>query len=133
MDQARRKKTKVEERTIEEHREKYLLQRKMLTNSDHVTQPSSTPTTLNLYLTSLSYQAVPRSISPKHVKPDITSTFASLVNNSSLEVRAGYFGLYIRRGAAAGGLWVCSSDSIGLAGSTESDMAASTVQGGNCV
>ena len=73
---------------------------------------SSTATTLGLYLTELSYQATPHSSPPEQVNPGLTSTFAALVNGSSLGVRAGYFGLCVQY---AGGIWVCSSDSAGLA------------------
>ena len=73
---------------------------------------SSTATTLGLYLTELSYQASPHSSSPEQVNPGLTNTFAALVNGSSLKVRAGYFGLCLKY---AGGIWVCSSDSAGLA------------------
>lgn len=40
------------------------------------------------------------------------TTFTGLVNGSSLEVRAGYFGLCVRY---ADRIWVCSSNSAGLA------------------
>lgn len=71
---------------------------------------SATP--LGLYLTYLSYQPVSHPGSPEQVNPKLVNTFAALVNGSSLEVRAGYFGLCVRY---AGGIWVCSSDSAGLA------------------
>ena len=73
---------------------------------------SSSTTPLSLYLTSLSYQSVSQSTSLEQVNPDLMKTFAALVNGSSLEVRAGYFGLCVRNGS---GLWVCSGDSTGLA------------------
>ena len=74
---------------------------------------SSTTPALNLYLTYLSYQPVPHSTSPAQVNPDLMTTFAALVNGSSFEVRAGYFGLCARDGSES---WVCSSDSTSLAG-----------------
>lgn len=73
---------------------------------------SSTATSLGLYLTHLSYQPVPHSSSPEQVNPDLVTTFATLVNGSSLEVRAGYFRLCVRY---SGEKWVCSSDATGLA------------------
>lgn len=73
---------------------------------------SSTTVSLSLYLTALAYQPVSNSISLEQVNPDLVTTFAALVNGSSLEVRAGYFGLCVRY---EGGIWVCSSDSAGLA------------------
>ena len=73
---------------------------------------SSTATTLGLYLTELSYQAIPHSSPPEQVNPGLTNNFSALVNGSSLRVRAGYFGLCLKY---AGGIWECSSDSAGLA------------------
>ena len=73
---------------------------------------SSTTAALGFYLTDLSYQPVSHPTSPEQVNPDLATTFAGLVNGSSLEVRAGYFGLCVRY---AGEIWVCSSDSAGLA------------------
>ena len=74
---------------------------------------SSTASALGIYFTELSYQPVPHSSPRGQVNPNLVTTFAALVNGSSLEVRAGYFGLCVRY---AGGIWVCSSDSAGLAG-----------------
>lgn len=73
---------------------------------------SSSTTPLGLYLTHLSYQTIPQSNSPVQVNPDLVTTFTALVNGSSLEVRAGYFGLCVRYQS---GVWLCSSDSAGLA------------------
>ena len=73
---------------------------------------SSSTAPLGLYLTYLSYQPVHHSTSPAQLNPDLVTTFATLVNGSSLEVRAGYFGLCARYES---GIWLCSSDSVGLA------------------
>lgn len=73
---------------------------------------SSSTTVINIYLTYLAYHPISHSTSLAQVNPDLTTTFAALVNGSSLEVRAGYFGLCVRY---AGGIWLCSSDSAGLA------------------
>ena len=67
---------------------------------------------LNLYLVSLSYQQGTPLNSSSQVNPNLTATFNNLVNGTSLEVRTGYFGLCV---TYAGGIWVCSSDSVGLA------------------
>ena len=73
---------------------------------------SSSTAQLGLYLTYLSYQSTQHSTSPVQVNPDLATTFTTLVNGSSLEVRAGYFGLCVRY---ENGIWLCSSDSAGLA------------------
>ena len=73
---------------------------------------SSSTTPIGLYLTYLSYQPIHHSNSPVQVNPDLAKTFTTLVNGSSLEVRAGYFGLCVRYQS---GVWLCSSDSAGLA------------------
>ena len=70
---------------------------------------------MNLYLVSLSYQhaAPPSQATASQVNPNLAVLFSHIVNNSSgLEVRTGYFGLCVRY---AGGIWLCSSDSSGLA------------------
>ena len=74
---------------------------------------SSTTLALSLYLTYLSHQPVPHSTSSAQVNPDLMKTFAALVNGSSFEVRAGYFGLCARDGSEP---WICSSHSTSLAG-----------------
>ena len=73
---------------------------------------SSSTTASSLYLTYLSYQPIPHSNPPAQINPDLMTTLATLVNGSSLEVRAGYFGLCVRYES---GVWLCSSDSVGLA------------------
>ena len=66
--------------------------------------------TLDFYVAYLSYQQPFPSTSLAHVNLDLMTTFAALVNGSSLEVRVGYFGLCVR---CAGVIWLCNSDSAG--------------------
>lgn len=73
---------------------------------------SSSTALVGLYLTYLSYQPIQHSTSPAQLNSDLATTFTMLVNGSSLEVRAGYFGLCVRYES---GIWLCSSDSAGLA------------------
>ena len=73
---------------------------------------SSSSSILNLYLISLSYQQGTPIKSSSQVNPNLTATFNNLVNGTLLEVRTGYFGLCVTH---AGGIWMCSSDSVGLA------------------
>ena len=73
---------------------------------------SSSPSSVNLYLVSLSYQNAPPSQATPQINPDLTATFSRIVNGSTLEVRTSYFGVCA---SYAGGIWVCSSNSSGLA------------------
>ncbi|KAL2053350.1 hypothetical protein ABVK25_006344 [Lepraria finkii] len=73
---------------------------------------SSSSSIPSLYLVSLSYQQGTPIKSSSQVNPNLTATFNNLVNGTSLEVRTGYFGLCVTH---AGGIWMCSSDSVGLA------------------
>lgn len=73
---------------------------------------SSSSSIAGLYLVSLSYRPTPPSDSSSIVNPDLTTTFANLVNGSSLEVRTGYFSLCVRY---ASSIWVCDRSAAGLA------------------
>lgn len=70
----------------------------------------------NIYLTSLSYQNMPASTSDSSalVNPNLTATFAALVNNTSLEVRASYFGLCVL-GSGGPQSWICGGDTASIA------------------
>ena len=66
----------------------------------------------NIYITSLSYHPSTPSNSSSLVNHNISTTFAILAGNASLEVRTGYFALCV---SDITGLWVCSNDAAGLA------------------
>lgn len=73
---------------------------------------STSVTRLNVYLISLSYHESHSPTAPSLVNPAIAETFISLSNNTSLEVRAGYFALCLR---SSGNAWSCSRDATILA------------------
>ena len=66
----------------------------------------------NLYLTSTSYKSVSSTYNPEQVNPNLTQTFATIVDGAVLEVRVGYFGLCVSH---AGGIWLCSNNPAGMA------------------
>lgn len=73
---------------------------------------SASVTRLNIFLISLSYQLKDSPGAPTQVNPGIADTFRSLSNDTSLEARAGYFGVCMKH---SGGAWVCSRDASNLA------------------
>ncbi|KAL9118147.1 MAG: hypothetical protein Q9187_005310 [Circinaria calcarea] len=67
----------------------------------------------NIYLTTLLYQNVTLVQDPSQLNPNLSETFAKLVNGTSLEVRTGYFGICTR--VHTGDIWVCNKNAAGLA------------------
>lgn len=69
-----------------------------------------------VYLISLSYKSTPISKSDglALVNPNISAIFVPLAGDTSLEVRASYFGLCIRGGRDSS-LWTCSDDTTAIA------------------
>ena len=72
---------------------------------------TNSPSNLNIYLISLSYQKSPMATSDDFtiVNPHINTTFAALANDTQLEVRAGYFGICAKSGREQD-LWLCDND-----------------------